>query len=60
MKEQEQQIYGNPAVFAKCRSDNKFAYLVAFAWAVNALNSAHSLMMGTTGRSDPAAIKGTG
>jgi len=53
----EQQIYGDPTVFAKCRADKKFAYVVALARAVNALNSAHSLMMNTTGRNDPAALR---
>jgi hypothetical protein len=55
LKDIEKQIYGNPAVFKKCRGDKRFAYVVALARAVNALNSANSLMMSTTGRNDPAA-----
>ena len=51
------QIYGNPTVFKKCRADKKFAYVVALARAVNALNSAHSLMMSTTGKDTPVAIR---
>jgi hypothetical protein len=57
VRDTEQQIYGKPAVFNKCRTDKKFAYLVALARAVNALNSAHSLMRSTGGRNDPAAIR---
>jgi glycyl-tRNA synthetase beta subunit len=57
LRETEKQIYGNPAVFKKCRGDKKFAFVVALARAVNALNSAHSLMMNTTGRNDPAALR---
>ena len=57
LKDTEQQIYGNPAVFNKCRADKKFAYVVALARAVNALNSAHSLMMSTGSRNDPAALR---
>ncbi len=37
------QIYGNPSALKKARADKKFAYVVALARAVNALNSAHSL-----------------
>lgn len=55
--EKAQQIYGNEAVFKKCRGDKKFAYVVALARAVNALNSAHSLMMSTTDKNTPAAIR---
>jgi hypothetical protein len=57
LKDTEQQIYGNSAVFNKCRTDRKFAYVVALARAVNALNSAHSLMMSTESRNDPAALR---
>src|SRR5258708_21930309 len=52
-----QQIYGNPSVLRKCVADKKFAYVVALARAVNALNSAHSLMISTTGRDTPAALR---
>lgn len=38
------QIVGDATVFAKCRGDKKFVYVVTLARAVNALNSAHSLM----------------
>jgi hypothetical protein len=57
LKDTEKQIYGGPAVFTKCRADKKFAYVVALARAVNALNSAHSLMVSTTNRNDPAALR---
>jgi glycyl-tRNA synthetase beta subunit len=57
VRDTEQQIYGKPVVFDKCRTDKKFAYVVALARAVNALNSAHSLMMSAGGRNDPAAIR---
>lgn len=57
LKEIEQQIYGNSAVFNKCRTDKKFAYVVALARAVNALNSSHSLMVSTGSRNDPAALR---
>ncbi len=57
LRDTEQQIYGKPAVFNKCRADKKFAYVVALARAVNALNSAHSLMMSTGSRNDPAALR---
>ena len=55
--EKARQIYGDPTVLKKCRADKKFAYVVALARAVNALNSAHSLMMSTTGKDTPAAIR---
>ena len=55
--EKAKQIYGNPDVFKKCRDDKKFAYVVALARAVNALNSAHSLMISTTDKDTPAAIR---
>jgi hypothetical protein len=55
--ETHRQIYGSPAVFKKCRDDKKFACVVALARAVNALNSAHSLMMSTTDKKAPAAIR---
>lgn len=57
LRDTEKQIYGNPAVFKKCRTDKKFAYVVALARAVNALNSAHSLMINTGSRDDPAALR---
>ncbi len=58
MKDTERkQIYGNPKVFKNCRADKKFAYVVALARAVNALNSAHSLMTNTTGKDTPAALR---
>jgi hypothetical protein len=56
-KESARQIYGNSAVLKRCVSDPKFAYVVALARAVNALNAAHSLMMGTEGRDTPAALR---
>lgn len=55
--ERERQIYGNPKVFKKCMVDKKFAYVVALARAVNALNSAHSLMMSTADMNTPVAIR---
>ena len=55
--EREEQIYGSPQVFQRCRADKKFAYVVALARAVNALNSAHSLMVNTGGSQTPAAIR---
>jgi hypothetical protein len=57
LKDPEKQIYGSPTIFIKCRTDKKFAYIVALARAVNALNSAHSLMMSSGRRNDPAAIR---
>jgi hypothetical protein len=57
LKDTEQQIYGNPGIFKRCRADKKFAYVVALARAMNALNSAHSLMMTTGSRNDPAALR---
>jgi hypothetical protein len=51
------QIYGNPSALKKARADEKFAYVVALARAVNALNSAHSLMMTTANRNTPDAIR---
>jgi hypothetical protein len=57
LKDTEKRIYGNQAVFSKCRADKKFAYVVVLARAVNALNSAHSLMMSTGSRNDPAALR---
>jgi hypothetical protein len=51
------QIYGNPSVLRKCVGDKKFAYVVALARAVNALNSAHSLMLNSTGKDTPAALR---
>jgi hypothetical protein len=55
--EREWQIYGNPAVLAKARADKKFAYVVALARAVNALNSAHSLMENATDNNSPAGLR---
>jgi hypothetical protein len=55
--EKERQIYGNPAVLKKCVADKKFAYVVALARAVNALNSAHSLMLSTDKRQTPSALR---
>jgi hypothetical protein len=55
--EKERQIYGNREVFKKCRGDKKFAYVVALARAVNALNAAHSLMVSTTDKDTPAALR---
>jgi len=52
-----QQIYGNPTVLKKCVTDPRFAYVVALARAVNALNAAHSLMMSAEGRDTPAALR---
>ena len=50
-------IYGDAVVFAQCRGDKKFAYVVALARAVNALNSAHSLMQGAADKNTPAATR---
>ena len=55
--EAKRQIYGNREAFKKCRKDEKFAYVVALARAVNALNAAHSLMMSATGKDTPAALR---
>jgi hypothetical protein len=55
--ERTRQIYGNARVLKKCVTDPKFAYVVALARAVNALNAAHSLMMSTEGRDTPAALR---
>jgi hypothetical protein len=51
------QIYGNPSALKRARADKKFAYVVALARAVNALNSAHSLLMTTANRNTPDAIR---
>jgi hypothetical protein len=51
------QIYGSPSLLKKCQADKKFAYVVALARAINALNSAHSLMLSTTGKDSPAALR---
>lgn len=51
------QIYGDAKALAKCRQDEKFANVVALARAVNALNSAHSLMNFTAGSTTPAAFR---
>jgi hypothetical protein len=51
------QIFGDATVFAECRNDKKFAYVVALARAVNALNSAHSLMQCAADKNTPAATR---
>ncbi len=55
--ERARQICGSPTVLKKCVTDPKFAYVVALARVVNALNAAHSLMMSTEGRNTPAALR---
>ena len=55
--EKARHIYGNPTVLKKCVADKKFAYVVALARAVNALNSAHSLMLSTEKRDTPSALR---
>ena len=55
--ERARQIYGNPTVLKKCVTDPKFAYVVALARAVNALNAAHSLMINTNDSDTPAALR---
>ena len=50
------QIYGSPSALKKAKADKKFAYVVALARAVNALNSAHSLMLSTNNRNTPDAM----
>jgi hypothetical protein len=54
---QAHRIVGDTAVFAKCRGDKKFPYVVALARAVNALNSAHSLMESAADKNTPAATR---
>lgn len=49
------QIYGGPKILELCQKDKKFAFVVALARAVNALNSAHSLMTSTMDKRTPAA-----
>jgi hypothetical protein len=51
------QICGNTSAFKNARADKKFAYVVALARAINALNSAHSLMTTTANRNTPDAIR---
>ncbi len=51
------QIYGSPSALKKAKADKKFPYVVALARAVNALNSAHSLMMSTNNRNTPEAMR---
>jgi hypothetical protein len=55
--ERARQVYGNPSVLKKCVIDPKFAYVVALSRVLNALNSAHSLMMSAEGRDTPAALR---
>lgn len=57
MADKGRQVYGNPSVFRKCRTDKKFAYVVALARAVNALTAAHSLMLNTKNSNSPGAIR---
>lgn len=54
-KSRGRQIYGSPSALKKAKADKKFAYVVALARAINALNSAHSLMMSTANRNTPEA-----
>ena len=51
------QIYGDGTVLKACAADKKFAYVVALARAVNALKSAHALMMSTGNKQTPTAIR---
>jgi hypothetical protein len=51
------QIYGSPSALKKAKADKKFVYLLALARAINALNSAHSLMTSTHNRNTPDAIR---
>jgi hypothetical protein len=53
--EKVRQIYGNPDVLKRCGGDKKFAYVVALARAVNALYSAHSLMVNAGTKETPSA-----
>ena len=55
--ERARQVYGNPSILKKCVIDPKFAYVVALSRVLNALNSAHSLMMSAEGRDTPAALR---
>jgi hypothetical protein len=43
--------------FDKCRKDEKFAYIVTLARAVNALNFVHSALLDAQGRDDPEAMR---
>ena len=54
---QAHRIFGDATVFTKCRGDAKFPYVVALARAVNALNSAHSLMQSAADKNTPAATR---
>jgi hypothetical protein len=56
-KSRGRQIYGSSSALKKAKADKKFAYVVALARAINALNSAHSLMMSTTNRNTPEAMR---
>lgn len=48
-------VYGNGTLLHKCVKDKKFAYVVALARAINALNGAHTLMMTAMDKDTPAA-----
>lgn len=54
---QAHRIVGDAAVFTKCRGDKRFPYVVTLARAVNALNSAHSLMQSSADKNTPAAAR---
>ena len=56
-KSRGRQIYGSPSALKKAKADKKFAYVVALARAINALNSVHSLMMSTANRNTPEAMR---
>ncbi len=56
-KSRGRQIYGSPSALKKAKADKKFSYVVALARAINALNSAHSLMMSTANRNTPEAMR---
>jgi hypothetical protein len=49
------QMYGNSEVLTKCKADSRFAYVVALARAVNALNAGHSLMVRAGNNDTPSA-----
>jgi hypothetical protein len=56
-KEAIRQIKCDPATFAECRKDKKFAFIVALARSANALAASHSLLLNTLGVLEADAIR---
>src|SRR5438874_704173 len=56
-QETDWSITGDAEAFENCKKDDKFAYIVTLARAVNAMNFDNSTMVYTTGKDDPAAMR---